>query len=188
MGYGYFLSEVFKYINIPLSVGKVGTVKQAFSENTLVGCECIEWKGNPKSKMSQLIEDQDQLKHEVEELTMGLSGKDAEIAILKAELLTAQTEGPGTSVVQEKAIKNTDAANDRLTLIIQSLSHHHPPSQSVPIVLCVFLVWLVFLSLDSQFAIIVLNVILECYLSYSPGVLAIIYCECFPLCLIVIKL
>ena len=39
MGYGYFLTEVFKYFNIPLSVGKVGTVKQAFLENTLVGKE-----------------------------------------------------------------------------------------------------------------------------------------------------
>ena len=49
--------------------------------------------------MAQLIEDQDQLKHEVEELTMRLSGKDVEIAILKTELLTAQTEGPCTGVV-----------------------------------------------------------------------------------------
>ena len=75
-------------------------MKQTFSENTLVECECIEGKGDPKSKMAQLIDDQDQLKHEVEELTVRLSGKDAEIAILKAELLTAQTEGPGTFVVQ----------------------------------------------------------------------------------------
>ena len=92
-------------------------------------------RGNPKSKMAQLIEDQDQLKHEVEELTVRLSGKEAEIAILKAELLTAQNEGPGSSVVQalerenaelkakitalqEKAIKDNDAANARLTLII----------------------------------------------------------------------
>ncbi|TMW88645.1 hypothetical protein EJD97_018285 [Solanum chilense] len=119
MGYGYFLTEVFKYINIPLSVGK--------------------------SKMAQLIEDQDQLKHKLEELTMRLSGKDAEIAILKTELLNAETEGPGTAVVQalerentelrakvialqEKAIKDNDAANGRLTLIIQSLSHQPPPS------------------------------------------------------------
>ena len=108
MGYGYFLTEVFKYFNIPLSVGKVGTVKQAFSENTLVECECIEGKGNPKSKMAQLIEDQDQLKHEVEELTMRLSGKDAEIAILKAELLTSQTEGPGTAVVQALERENAE--------------------------------------------------------------------------------
>ena len=95
--------------------------------------------------MAQLIEDQDQLKHEVEELTMRLSGKEAEIAILKAELLTAQIEGPGTAVVQalerenaelrakvivlqEKIVKDNDDANARLTLIIQSLSHQPPPS------------------------------------------------------------
>ena len=100
MGYGYFLTEVFKYFNIPLCVGKVGIVKQDFSENTLVECECIEGRGNPKSKMAQLIEYQDQLNHEVDELTMRLSGKDAETAILKAELLTTQTEGPGTAVIQ----------------------------------------------------------------------------------------
>ena len=50
--------------------------------------------------MAQLIEDQDKLKHEVEELTTRLSSKDAEIAILKTELLTARTEGPGTALVQ----------------------------------------------------------------------------------------
>ena len=55
MNYWYFLTEVFKHINIPLNVGKVGTVKQTFSETTLVVCECIEGKGNPKSKMAQLI-------------------------------------------------------------------------------------------------------------------------------------
>ena len=88
-GYKYFVTEVFKHFKISLSVGKVGTVKQTVSESTLVECECIEGRGNPKSKMTQLIEDQDQLKHEVEELTVHLSGKDAEIAILKVELLTA---------------------------------------------------------------------------------------------------
>jgi len=74
-----------------------------------------------------------------------LSGKEAEIAILKAELLTAQHEGPGSSVVQalerenvelkakitalqKKAIRDNDAANARLTHIIQSLSHPPPSS------------------------------------------------------------
>ena len=73
-------------------------------------------------------------------LTVRLSGKDDEIAILKAELLTAQTEGPGTSVVQALkrenaelrakviALQEKDAANDRITLIIQSLSHQPLPS------------------------------------------------------------
>ena len=95
--------------------------------------------------MAQLIEDQDQLKHEIEELTVRLSGKEAEIVILKTELLTAQSEGPGSSVVQalekenaelkakitalqEKAIKDNDAANARLTLVIQSLSQTPPSS------------------------------------------------------------
>ncbi|TMW81617.1 hypothetical protein EJD97_008651, partial [Solanum chilense] len=107
-GYGYFLTEVFKHFNISLGVGKVGTVKQVFSETTLVECECIEGKGNPKRKMAQLIEDQEQLKHEFEELTMRLSGKDTEIAILKSELLTAQTEGPGTVVVQALERENAE--------------------------------------------------------------------------------
>lgn len=82
----------------------------------------------------------DQLKHELEEMTMRVSSKDAEIAILKAELLKAQTEGPGTSEIQklhrqneelwayivelqEKAIKDNYKANSRLTLIIKFLSH-----------------------------------------------------------------
>ena len=95
--------------------------------------------------MTQLIDDQDQVKHEVEELIVRLSGKEAEIAILKAELLTAQSEGPGSSVIQamekenaelkanitalqEKSIKDNDAANARLTLVIQSLSHPPPSS------------------------------------------------------------
>ena len=73
-----------------------------------------------------------------------MSSKEAEIAVLKAELLTAQSEGPGSSVVQalekennelkakitalqEKAIKDNDAANARLTLVIQSLSQTPPP-------------------------------------------------------------
>ena len=145
MGYRYFLTEVFKHFQIPLSVERVGMVKQTISESTLVECECIEGRGNPKSKMAKLIEDQDQLKHEVEEHTVCLSGKEAEIAILKAELLTEQHEGPGSSVVQalerenaelkakitalqEKAIKDNDAANARITLIIQSLSHPLPSS------------------------------------------------------------
>ena len=52
MGYGYFLTKVFKHFKIPLSVGKVCTVKQAFSENTPIECECIEGKVNPKIKMT----------------------------------------------------------------------------------------------------------------------------------------
>ena len=41
MGYAYFLTEVFKHFRIPLSVGKVTTVKQTIYESTLVECECV---------------------------------------------------------------------------------------------------------------------------------------------------
>ena len=39
---------------------------------------------------------------------MRLSGKEAEIAIFKAELLTAQSEGSGSSVVQDLGKENTE--------------------------------------------------------------------------------
>ncbi|KAH0666113.1 hypothetical protein KY285_027319 [Solanum tuberosum] len=74
-----------------------------------------------------------------------VSNKDAEIALLKAELLKAQIEGPGTEEVkelkkqneellvkiaalQEKMIKDNDAANSKFTLVINSLSHQPPSS------------------------------------------------------------
>lgn len=40
-------------------------------------------KENPKSKVSRLVVEQDELKHELEELTLRVSSKDVEIVILK---------------------------------------------------------------------------------------------------------
>ncbi|KAH0714929.1 hypothetical protein KY284_007834 [Solanum tuberosum] len=59
-----------------------GTVKQFLSLNTLVECECIEGKARPLSKMSQLVMEQGQLKHELEEMIVFVSNKDVEIALL----------------------------------------------------------------------------------------------------------
>lgn len=59
-------------------------------------CECVEGKGNTLSKVSQLIKDQDQLKNELDAMIVLVSNKEVEIALLKVELLRAQTEGPGT--------------------------------------------------------------------------------------------
>ncbi|KAH0740991.1 hypothetical protein KY290_034034 [Solanum tuberosum] len=140
MKYDYLLTKVFHHMNILGGAGKIGTAKQSFTLSTLVECKCIEGKGNPLSKVSQLIMEQDQLKHELEEMTMRVSTKDAKIAILKVVLLKAQTEGPGTAEVrelrkqnevlfakivalQDKVIKDNDETNTRLTLIIKSLSH-----------------------------------------------------------------
>ncbi|KAH0737953.1 hypothetical protein KY290_036658 [Solanum tuberosum] len=145
MGYGYFLTKVFHHLNISMGAGKIGSAKQSFTLSTLVECKCIEGKGNPLNKVSQLVMEQDQLNHELEEMTMQVSNKDAKIALLKAELLKAQTEEPGTdeakelkkqneellakiTALQEKMIKDNDAANSRLTLVINSLSHQPPSS------------------------------------------------------------
>lgn len=42
--------------------------------------------------------EQDHLKHELEEMNVQVSNKDAEIPLLKVELLKAHTEGPYTKV------------------------------------------------------------------------------------------
>ncbi|KAH0765269.1 hypothetical protein KY290_001242 [Solanum tuberosum] len=89
--------------------------------------------------MSQLVLEQDKLKHQLEEMTVLVSNKDAEIALLKAQLLKAQTEGPSTaeaneltvknvallaqiSKLQEKLIKDRAETNEWLTLVIKSFS------------------------------------------------------------------
>ncbi|KAH0765226.1 hypothetical protein KY285_001097 [Solanum tuberosum] len=72
-------------------------------------------------------------------MTTLVSQKDAKIALLKAQLAKAQTEGPGSAEVselkakyeallahnaelKEKLTKSNDAANDHLSLVIQSLT------------------------------------------------------------------
>ncbi|KAH0722612.1 hypothetical protein KY290_005261 [Solanum tuberosum] len=119
MGYGYFLTKVVHHLNIPVGTGEISTAKKSFTLTTLVECECIEGKTGPLSKISQLVMEQNQLKHELDEMTV--------------RLLKAQTERPGTAEInelrkknnmllaqkaalQEKIIKNNDVANARLTL------------------------------------------------------------------------
>ncbi|KAK4707348.1 hypothetical protein R3W88_033122 [Solanum pinnatisectum] len=63
--------------------------------NTLVECECMKGRIRHLSKMSELVVEQSQLRHELEEMTVLVSKKDAEIALLKAQLAKAQTEGQG---------------------------------------------------------------------------------------------
>ncbi|KAH0700721.1 hypothetical protein KY284_014936 [Solanum tuberosum] len=94
-----------EYKDVPVGAGTGGTVKQSFSINTLVECECIEGRTRQLSKVSQLVVERHQLKHELEEMTVLVSKKDAEIALLKAQLVKAQTEGPGTTEVNELRIR-----------------------------------------------------------------------------------
>ncbi|KAH0665361.1 hypothetical protein KY290_027610 [Solanum tuberosum] len=55
MGYRYFLTKVFKQLDVPVGAGTVGTVKKSFCLNTLVECECMEGKTGQLSKISQLV-------------------------------------------------------------------------------------------------------------------------------------
>lgn len=77
MGYGYFLTRVFKYMEIPLEAGVRETIKQSFSMNTLVECECMEGNIGYMSKMTELVVEQSKLRHELKEMTALLSHKDA---------------------------------------------------------------------------------------------------------------
>ncbi|KAH0685655.1 hypothetical protein KY290_017177 [Solanum tuberosum] len=89
MGYGYFLTKVFNPLIVPVGAGTVGMVKQSISLSTLVECEFIEVKTGQLSKMSQLVAERDQLKHELEEMTVLIGKKDAEVTLLKAQLSKA---------------------------------------------------------------------------------------------------
>ncbi|KAH0715104.1 hypothetical protein KY284_008009 [Solanum tuberosum] len=139
MRYGYFLTKVFKHLDIPLKARTIGTVKQSFSMITLVEFECMEGRTWNLSKMSELVVKQGQLKHELEEMNSLVSKRDAKIALLKEQSAKAQTEGPGSAEVselrkknetllaqnadmKEKLIKYHDASNDRPTLVIQSFT------------------------------------------------------------------
>lgn len=55
MGYGYFLTRVFKHLEIPFETGVRGTLKQTFFMNTLIECECVEGKIGHMSKMYELV-------------------------------------------------------------------------------------------------------------------------------------
>lgn len=145
MGYGYFLKKLFHNFHISVGTGKICTTKQTFTLTSLVECECIEGKAGLLSKISLLIMEQYHLKNELEKMILPVSNKETEIALLKVELLKAQIEGPGTGVAKElqkqsdelmakvvalkvKMIKDNDAANSMLTLVINSLSHLPPSS------------------------------------------------------------
>ncbi|XP_070004842.1 uncharacterized protein [Nicotiana sylvestris] len=68
--YGFLLTQVFKFFEVPLGQGKVGTKKQTFSQTTLEECECIEknWGVGSTSTISQLINAQNSATEEIRRL------------------------------------------------------------------------------------------------------------------------
>ncbi|KAG5591502.1 hypothetical protein H5410_042016 [Solanum commersonii] len=102
MEYYYLLTKVFHHMNIPVGAGKIRTAKQSFTLSTLVECKCIKGKGNPLSKAQ----------------TEGLASAEVRELRKQNEVLFAKI-----AALQDKAIKDNDEANIRLTLIIKSPSH-----------------------------------------------------------------
>lgn len=88
LDYDYLLNCVFAHFDIKLGKGVAGTIKQAFSLNNLIECECIKgWIGNKaKSQVSNILVQQGHLKGYLEEMTVVLEQRDIEISILKAIL------------------------------------------------------------------------------------------------------
>ncbi|KAH0633577.1 hypothetical protein KY284_036363 [Solanum tuberosum] len=84
--YGYLLNQVFEHFGVPLGRGVSGIVKQMFSPASLLECGCAEGKVKAKSHVSDLLEQQESLKRELNDFTVTLSAKEIEIAQLKAQL------------------------------------------------------------------------------------------------------
>ncbi|KAH0669537.1 hypothetical protein KY289_024030 [Solanum tuberosum] len=76
LGYGYLLTWVFRRFRIPFGRGVEGVVKQTISMITLVECKCLEGTIGYKSKVSKLLVEQSQLKHELETMAVTLANKD----------------------------------------------------------------------------------------------------------------
>lgn len=69
------------------------------------------------SKVSELIKEQDQLKHELVIMMVVLvSNNEAEIAFLKVELLRVQIEGPSTEVIHDLQKQNDELIAEVVSL------------------------------------------------------------------------
>ncbi|KAH0702585.1 hypothetical protein KY290_017900 [Solanum tuberosum] len=112
--YGYLLNHVFEHFRVPLGRGVPGTVKQMFSSATLLKCECTEGKVKGKSHVSDLFEQQESLKRELNDLTVTLSAKEVEIARLKAPMQQTISRGPDTSVERKEEVEKLRAENAQL--------------------------------------------------------------------------
>lgn len=106
MCYEYLLTKVFKHFEIPFEHGVRGTVKQTISLNTLIECESVEGKAGNMSKVSELLIEHEQLKHELESIVVTLANGNAEIACLHVQVQLAKTEGPGGEELASLKVQN----------------------------------------------------------------------------------
>lgn len=76
-------------------MGLPSTVKQMFPNSTLQECECIEGEAPSCSQVAAILEQKAILRREVDDLTIFVATKEAEVANLKSELMKVISKGPG---------------------------------------------------------------------------------------------
>ncbi|XP_055803513.1 LRR receptor-like serine/threonine-protein kinase GSO2 [Solanum dulcamara] len=126
LGYVYLLNLVFKHFGVVVGKGVKDTIKQAFSHSTLLECKCVEGRTGKKAKslMYDFLEQQENLKQELEEMIVTLASRDAEISSLNAQLLLSQTEGPASTEIAELKTQNVTLTAEVKTLTQQLLQAH----------------------------------------------------------------
>lgn len=74
--------------------------------STLIYCECIEGKVKSKSQVSELLQQQEGLKREMEDLTNLLAAKELEITCLKSLLDKDQSQDQVQVHVGKRMLQN----------------------------------------------------------------------------------
>lgn len=140
LAYGYLLGRIFKEHGIRLEKGIKGTMKKVMPLNTLIECECIDARGGKKEKsqISQLLEGQEQLRHEIEELTVLLTQKDDEIVKLKGQIAKSSIEGPGSEEIERLKKKNVELSAKVEDLTNNLLKSHEEADARLSLVLQTF--------------------------------------------------
>lgn len=79
-----YSTACFEYYGVELSKGKIGTIKQSLSFNTLEECERREMTiGTKLSLMPEMVYQNTVLRKKVEDLTTALGKKDAKVIELR---------------------------------------------------------------------------------------------------------
>lgn len=132
LAYGYLLNHGFEYYGVKLGRGVRKTIQQALSHTTLAECEHIQLKARAKkSPMSDLSDQKEALKRQVEELTAALARKDAEVILLKAKLAQDNSEGPGSAELIRLKQENAKQAMEIKSLTQKFLQAHQDSNMCI---------------------------------------------------------
>lgn len=123
-----YSTACFEYYGVELSKGKIGTIKQSLSFNTLEECERREMTiGTKLSLMPEMVYQNTVLRKKVEDLTTALGKKDAKVIELRE--INAQMSKKVKSLTHQllEAHRDHSGSMSRLT---QSLASKSSSSQT----------------------------------------------------------